>query len=135
MKDASPTDRQRLVRVYVAGTLVLAVLLGWPAVSGAQRLPLAVVTFCECTCWYSGAGGKTANKRVTLTTDKSCNTYSGQTCYCDDTTCYAEYKTTARYKGALAECKSVSPMKQGEPSGTVLPRGQKRPAVQPPVSR
>lgn len=112
-------------KVFVVGALGFAALFGSAADSLAQRPPIPIVTSCACTCWYSGAGGKTQSKGVTFASDKSCSVHSGRTCYCDDQTCSLEYKTGARYKGALYDCKSTSPLKQLEP-----PAGQR--GVTPP---
>jgi hypothetical protein len=126
-----------MVRGFAVGTLGLAVLLGSPAVSSAGPPPAARVTFCGCTCWYSGAGGKTQSKGVTFTTDQSCSIYNHQTCYCDDQTCYLEAKTGVRYKGALYECKRTLPLKESEPPAPVPPGGMKPPVapVKPPAAR
>src|SRR5712692_2896863 len=126
-----------IVKVFLAGTLGLAVLIGSPAVSVAAP-PIPVATFCGCTCWYSGAGGKTTSMQATFTTDKSCSIYSGQTCYCDGQTCYPKYNAGARYKGALYDCKRTLPMKQAEPPANVPPSGPggvRPPASQPPAAR
>ena len=126
-----------MVRGFVIWTLGLAMLFGSSAASSAAP-PIPVVTYCGCTCWYSGPGGKTATKGMTFTTDKSCSIYSGQTCYCDDQTCSLEPKEGARYKGALYDCKKTLPMKQIEPAPTVPQRGVKppvAPGVQPPAAR
>lgn len=123
---------REIVKPFVAGTLGLAVLFGSAAVSWGQRPPIAVATYCGCTCWYSGAGGKTQSKGVTFTTDKSCNVRNGQTCFCDDQTCYLEFKREARYKGALYDCKRTLPsLKQSEPPTPVPPSGVKPPVVAP----
>ena len=127
------------VKVFVVWTLGLAVLFGSPAVSSAGPPPTARVTFCGCTCWYSGAGGKTESKGVTFTTDRSCSIYNGQTCYCNGQTCYPKYNEGAMYKGALYDCKSTSPLKRSEPPTKVPPGGITppvvAPGVQPPVAR
>jgi hypothetical protein len=122
------TDRQKTVKLFMGWTLGLAVLLGWAAVGSGQRPPIPVVTYCGCTCWYSGAGGKTETKGVTFTSDKSCTVHNGRTCYCDDRTCFLEYKTGARYKGLVGNCKKVPPVIQREPSPKVPPGGVKPPA-------
>jgi len=119
------TRRQGIGKVLEVWALVLAVLFGLPAVSSGQRPPTPAVTYCGCTCWYSGPGGKTQSKGTTFTTDRSCTIYNHQTCYCDDQTCYLEYKTGSRYKGALYDCKTTLPPKLLEP-----PAGQRR--VTPP---
>ncbi len=129
MRHVPLTDRQKSAKLVVAWTLGLAILFGSAAVSLGQRPPIAVVSSCGCTCWYSGAGGKTQSKGVTFTTDKSCSVRNGQTCFCDDQTCYLEYKREARYKGALYDCKRTLPsLKQSEPSTTVPPRRVTPPA-------
>ena len=115
------TDRQRTLKPFMVWTLGLAVLFGTSVVSSAQRPPIPVVTYCGCTCWYSGAGGKTQSKGVTFTSDKSCSVHSGRTCY-------LEYKKEARYKGLVQDCKKVSPVIQGEPPAKVPPGGVKPPA-------
>jgi len=119
------------VKGVVASTLMLAALFGPPGVSSAGPPPIPVVTYCGCTCWYSGAGGKTTSMQATFTTDKSCSIYSGQTCYCDGQTCYPKYNAGARYKGALYDCKRTLPMKQAEPSAPVPPGVVKPPVVPP----
>lgn len=111
-----------IVKVFVVGTLGLAVLFASPMPSLAAP-PIPVVTYCGCTCWYSGAGGKTTSMQATFTTDKSCSIYNGQTCYCDGQTCYWKYNAGARYKGALYDCKRTLPMKQAEPPTNVPPTG------------
>jgi len=126
-----------IVKVFVVWTLGLTVLFGSPALSSAAP-PIAAVTYCGCTCWYSGAGGKTQSKGMTFTTDRSCSIYSGQTCYCDDQRCYREYNAAARYKGALYDCKSTPPLIQSEPPAPVPPGGVRppvAPGVQPPAAR
>lgn len=122
---------REIVKLFVVWTLGLAVLFGSPGVGFAQRPPISVAAYCECTCWYSGAGGNTTRMQVTFTTDKSCSIYSGQTCYCDGQTCYPKYNAGARYKGALYDCKRTLPMKQAEPSAPVPPGGVKPPVVAP----
>ena len=123
-----------IVKVFVVWTLGLTVLFGSAAVSSAAP-PTAVVTYCGCTCWYSGAGGKTATKGVTFTSDKSCSVHSGRTCFCDDQTCYLEFNRQAMYKGALDDCKSTPLLKQSDPAAPVRPPGVKPPATQPPAAR
>jgi hypothetical protein len=128
---------REIVKVFVAWILGLAVLFGSAAVSSAGPLLSPIATFCGCTCWYSGAGGKTTSMQATFTTDKSCSIYSGQTCYCDGQTCYPKYNAGARYKGALYDCKRTLPMKQAEPSAPVPPGGVKPPVgpLAPPAAR
>ncbi len=130
MKEAPLTDRQRIVKVFVVWTLGLAVLFGSLAVSSAGRPPIPVVKYCGCTCWYTGAGGKTTSMQVTFTTDKSCSIYNRQTCYCDGQTCYSKYNAGAWYKGELIGCKNTLPVKQAEPPANPPPGGT-RPAVTP----
>ena len=116
MSGARLIDERRIVKVLGIGTLGLAVLFGLPGVSMAQRPPIPVVTYCGCTCWYSGAGGKTQSKGVTFTTDRSCNTYNHQTCFCNDQRCSLNQESGTRYKGALYDCKRTLPsVKQSEP--------------------
>ena len=119
-----------IVKGFVVGTLGLAVLFGSPALSLAGPLPTPRVTFCGCTCWYWGAGGHTAHKGVTFTTDRSCSIYNRQTCYCDGQTCYSKYNSGAGYKGELLDCKNTPPMIQGEPPAPVPP-GVVKPQVVP----
>ena len=83
------------MKVFVVWTLGLAVLLGSSAVSLAGPPPTPLATFCWCTCWYSGAGGKTTGAEVTFTTDRSCSMYNGQTCYCNGQTSYSKYNAGA----------------------------------------
>jgi hypothetical protein len=130
MKQLPLTHRWIISKLWMIWTLGLAVLFGSPGISLAQRPPIPVATYCGCTCWYSGPGGKTQSKGVTFTSDKSCSVHSDRTCYCDDQTCYLEYKTGSRYKGALYDCKRTLPLKQLEsptgqrgvtpPGGTLL---------------
>ncbi len=125
-----------IVKGFLIGALGLAVLFGVPAVSLAGPPPTPVATFCECTCWYSGAGGKAASKGVTFTTDRSCSIYNGQTCYCDGQTCYWKYNAGAWYKGELQACKKhIPPMMQGEPPAPVPPGVVKPPGGQGPAVR
>jgi hypothetical protein len=131
MREAPLTDRQRIVKGFVIGTLGLAVLFASPAVSLAERPQIPIVTYCGCTCWYSGAGGKTTSMQVTFTTDKSCSIYNRQTCYCDGQTCYPKYNAGARYKGELFGCKNTLPMKQAEPSANAPAGGVKPPVGAP----
>lgn len=130
MREAPLSDRRRIAKGLVVWTLGLAVLIGLRAVSLAGPPLTPVATFCGCTCWYSGPGGKTQSKGVTFTTEKSCSVRNGQTCFCDDQTCYLEFKREARYKGALYDCKRTLPsLKQSEPSTTVPPGQVKPPAA------
>ena len=121
-----------IVKVFVVWTLGLTVLLGSAPVSSAAP-PIPVVTYCGCTCWYSGAGGKTQSKGVTFTTDRSCSIYNRQTWYCDGQRCYWKYNAGAWYKGELIGCKNTLPMKQVEPPagaggvGPQVPPSQKQP--------
>jgi len=139
MRGAPLTDRWSVAKVFVVGTMGLAVVFASPALSLAERPQIPVVTYCGCTCWYSGAGGETQRKGVTFTTDKICSIYNGQTCYCDGQTCYSKYNAGAQYKGELQACKEIAPMIQGEPPTPVPPRGVKppvvAPGVQPPAAR
>ena len=105
-----------IVKGFVIGTLGLAVLFGSTAVSSAGRLPIAVATYCECTCWYSGG-----SVEVTFTTDQSCSIYERRTRNCKD-------KAGALHKGELRACKKVPGVIQGEPPAKVPPGG-----VRPPV--
>lgn len=116
-----------IVRAFVVGTLGLVVLFGSAVVSSAGRPPIPVATYCGCTCWYSGPGGKTQSKGVTFTSDKSCSVRNGQTCFCDDQTCYLEVKRGSLYKGLLQTCKKVPPVIQGEPPAKVPPGGARPP--------
>ena len=134
MTEGPPTDGRRIVNVFVVWTLGLVVLFGSPALSVAAP-PTPVATFCGCTCWYSGAGGKTLSKGVSFTTDRSCSIYNGQTCFCNDQTCYLKPDAGTRYKGAVTACKKTLPMKQAEPSANAPTGGVKPPAGQPPASR
>jgi len=86
-----------IAKVFVVGTLGLTVLLGAPAVSVAQR-----ATLCECTCWYSGAGGKATSAEATFSTDGSCSIHNGRTWDCKD-------NAGALHKGRLAACKNIRP--------------------------
>ena len=138
MRGTRLTDRQRIVKVFGVWALSLAVLFGSPALSLAERPQIPVATYCGCTCWYSGAGGKTESKGVTFTTGRSCSIYSGQTCYCNGQTCYWKYNAGASYKGELLGCKNTLPMIQGEPSAPIPPVGGVKPVtpgVQPPVAK
>jgi hypothetical protein len=107
-----------IVRGFVVGTVGLAVLVGSPAVSLAQRPPTARVTLCECTCWYSGGSAE-----VTFTTDRSCSTYNRRTWNCKD-------KAGGLHKGELQACKRAPGVIQGEPPAKVPPGGA-RPPVGP----
>jgi hypothetical protein len=109
---------REIVKPFVVGTLALAALFGSPALSSAGTPPLRVVTYCECTCWYSGG-----SVEVTFTTDRSCSIYERRTRNCKD-------KAGALHKGELRACKNVPPMKQGEPPANVRPGGA-RPPVGP----
>lgn len=112
------------VKVLVAWTLSMAALFGPPAVTLAGPSPTPHVTFCGCTCWYSGAGGKTTSMGVTFTTDRNCSSiYNRETCYCNGQTCYPKYNAGASYKGELIDCKNTLPMKQAEPAVTVPSTG------------
>ncbi len=124
MREARLTDRQRIVKLFVVGTVGLAVLFGSSPVSVAQR-----ATICGCTCWYSGASGKVASEEVTFTTDRSCSIHNGQTWDCKD-------NAGALHKGSLAACKNITPAIQGEspPPG---PGGVRPPVApgQPPIKQ
>ena len=104
-----------IVRAFVVGTLGLAVLVGSPALSSAGTPPIAAVTYCGCTCWYSGG-----SVEVTFTTDRSCSIYERRTRNCKD-------KAGALHKGELRACKKVSGVIQGEPPANVPPGGVKPP--------
>jgi len=107
-----------IMKGFVVGTLGLAVLFGSPGVSLAQRPPISVAAFCECTCWYTGG-----SVQVTFTADRNCGIYNRRTWTCKD-------KAGGLHKGELQACKRAPGVIQSEPPAKVPP-GSVRPPVGP----
>jgi len=110
------SDRQRIGKRLMVWTLGLAVLFSSPGISLAQRPPISVAAYCECTCWYTGG-----SVQATFIADGSCSTYDRRTWTCKD-------KAGRSHKGELRACKRATGVLQGEPPATVPPGGARPPA-------